>query len=559
MSKPLPQKLEDDLNNVKRYKASTPKRDENVPNGSRPYPRRRSMPPSSNLQKVFDDQVERSMYDEIFGHMLPQQRASQQTKFAAGSAVDALRQATTATTGDASGDFTTNLLSRLRLVEKEAKENREKLAAEVMKNEKLSDELARLRRSSEEPNYALNQLRIAKKENESLKDRIREMEEFLADYGLVWVGKQGERNGQGTGEANDVDEEDGDEEESDDKSDPGHIAPFSDFAKAIQELNAVIYSEPTQVVVQQDAKKGRLVQAAERVERIKLAFYRNGLMIKNGPFRRTNSDSYRTFVSDILDGYFPSEFKDMYPDGVIFDLVDHHNDVFYDSISKDGEGHKNAANTAVPTQQFLNRLPKTVVQNGNIVNVREDIAARLQTGGKPESGAASRSSSVGSISTASNNPVPVTVTSKGNVVMQTFVIRTGLLDSQGEVLPGGTSTNSGNDGGAASSLSSSSDVKDVVKVNIRWIDDKKTVLQAAMFAYDTVLHLRQELALHFGVAVDEEMAAEVLELRTAYPAKVLSDAMTLREAGLVPNGTVHARRLANSAGVAALDSHKARK
>jgi hypothetical protein len=287
-------------------------------------------------------------------------------------------------------------------------------------------------------------------------------------------------------------------------------------------------------------------------------------MIKNGPFRRTNSDSYRTFASDILDGYFPSEFKDVYPDGVIFDLIDHHNDVFYDSISKDGAGHKNGT-TAVPTQQFLNRLPKTVVQNGNIVNVREDIAARLQSGGKQESGAASRSSSVGSIS-ATNNPVPVTGTSnsKGNVVMQTFVIRTGLLDSQGEVVPGGASANSGNDGAATGSSSSAaaaaaSDAKDVVKVNIRWIDDKKTVLQAAMFAYDTVLHLRQELALHFGVAVDDEMAAEVLELRTAYPAKVLSDAMTLREAGLVPNGTVHARRLGNSAGVAALDSHKARK
>jgi hypothetical protein len=64
-----------------------------------------------------------------------------------------------------------------------------------------------------------------------------------------------------------------------------------------------------------------------------------------------------------------------------------------------------------------------------------------------------------------------------------------------------------------------------------------------MFAYDTILHLRQELALHFGVAVDEEMASRVLELRTAYPAKVLSDDVTLREAGLVPNGTVHARRL----------------
>jgi hypothetical protein len=532
MSKPLPQKLEDDLGNVKRFKASTPKRDENMPNGSRPFPRRRSMPPSNNLQKVFDDQVERSMYDEIFGHMLPQQRASQQTKFAAGSAVDALRQATTSE--DASSDFTTNLLSRLRLVEKEAKENREKLAAEVFKNGKLTEEVARLRRSSEEPNYALNQLRVAKRENEDLKQQLQDMEEFLADYGLVWVGKQGQRNSQGQI----ADENDSGEEAS--VSEGGHLAPFSAFAKAVQELNAVIYSEPTQVVIEQEAKKGRLVQAAERVERIKLAYYKNGVMIKNGPFRRSDSDSYRTFVSDILDGYFPSEFRDMYPDGVIFDLVDKHNDTYYDHI------HSNSSSSSEPAtsaQQFLNRLPKTVVQNGNIVNVRDEIADRLQgNASKPSDAAEDRSrssftSSILAAATSSANNGAVT-NKNGMIIMQTFAVRTGILDSNGEV--------------SSHSASNSSDVKDIVRVNVRWTDDKKSVLQAAMFAYDTILHLRQELALHFGVAVDEEMAARVLELRTAYPAKVLNDDVTLREAGLVPNGTVHARRLqSKSDGIAA--------
>lgn len=533
MSKPLPQKLEDDLNNVKRYKASTPKRDENVPNGSRPYPRRRSMPPSNNLQKVFDDQVERSMYDEIFGHMLPSQRASQQTKFAAGSAVDALRQVSAASSSsDASSDFTTNLLSRLRLVEKEAKENREKLAGEVLKNEKLTEEIARLKRSSEEPNYALNQLRIAKKENEDLKQQLQEMEEFLSDYGLVWVGKQGERHGQRQTQDSE------DEEDTTSDSEVGHMAPFSEFAKAIQELNAVIYSEPTQVVVQQDTKKGRLVQAAERVERIKLTYYKNGLMIKNGPFRKTSSESYRTFVSDILDGYFPGEFKDMYPDGVIFDLVDRHNDVYYDNIQS-GKANE----SAMPAQQFLNRLPKTVMQNGNIVNVRDDIANRLHNGSRSSS--TNSLSAVASTVSASNiDSNSQVVTKNGMVVMQTFVIRTGLLDSQGDAIS------------HPSNSSMESDIKDIVKVNIRWTDDKKTVLQAAMFAYDTVLHLRQELALHFGISVDEELSADIVEFRTAYPAKVLNDDMTLREAGLVPNGMVHARRLVQgkSEGIAAASS-----
>lgn len=37
--------------------------------------------------------------------------------------------------------------------------------------------------------------------------------------------------------------------------------------------------------------------------------------------------------------------------------------------------------------------------------------------------------------------------------------------------------------------------------------------------------------------------AEKLELRTAYPPRLLEDGNTLEEAGLSPNGTIHARKL----------------
>lgn len=571
--KPLPQKLEDDLNSIKHYKVPPPSvsaSNENLPNNSRPFPRRRSMP--NAVQKVFDDSIERSMYDEIFGHMLPQQRVSLQApRFAAGSAVEATRQATTSSassnSGDSAGsDFTTNLLQRLRVVEKEAKENREKLAAEVVKNQKLTEENTRLRRSSEEPNYALNQLRAAKKENESLKLRLIEMEEFLADYGLVWVGKEGQRHGGLNGSDEDSSSEHSgtprDDERDTEAPFAEHTVSYATVAKAVQELNTIIYSEPAQVVVESDARKARLVQAAERVERMKVTFYRNGVMIKQGPFRPAQSPTCQSFLQDILDGYFPSEFREMYPDGVIFDLIDRHTDIY--------EAEKAAAEEQqqlLSRSQFLNKLPKTVLQNGNIVSVRNDIASRLATGSSSNNnssgnGNAGDNSSHTSSNASLSNPSQSSSSNHGNTaqqpnkatVMRTFVIRSGLASDP----------SASENADAAAVAVSSEDQKDIVQVHIRWTQDlcpsssssssnsssnskmsQKMVLQAAMFAYDTVLHLRQELALHFETSledVDCPLVSDVLELRTAYPPRVLTDDMTLREAGLCPNGTLHARR-----------------
>ena len=36
---------------------------------------------------------------------------------------------------------------------------------------------------------------------------------------------------------------------------------------------------------------------------------------------------------------------------------------------------------------------------------------------------------------------------------------------------------------------------------------------------------------------------EGFELRAAYPPRILDDALTMAEAGLVPNGTIHARKI----------------
>lgn len=49
-----------------------------------------------------------------------------------------------------------------------------------------------------------------------------------------------------------------------------------------------------------------------------LKFYKNGMSVNEGPLRSYNDPSAISFIRDILDGYFPSELQQKYPDGVPF-------------------------------------------------------------------------------------------------------------------------------------------------------------------------------------------------------------------------------------------------
>jgi len=50
--------------------------------------------------------------------------------------------------------------------------------------------------------------------------------------------------------------------------------------------------------------------------------------------------------------------------------------------------------------------------------------------------------------------------------------------------------------------------------------------------------IRSELRRHFGSAYTEDY-----EIRSVYPSRILPHDMSLQEAQLLPNGTVHAKRL----------------
>lgn len=49
-----------------------------------------------------------------------------------------------------------------------------------------------------------------------------------------------------------------------------------------------------------------------------LKFYKNGMIVQDGPLRSYNDPTAISFLRDILDGYFPSELQETYPEGVPF-------------------------------------------------------------------------------------------------------------------------------------------------------------------------------------------------------------------------------------------------
>ncbi len=47
-----------------------------------------------------------------------------------------------------------------------------------------------------------------------------------------------------------------------------------------------------------------------------LIIYKDGMWFRNGPLRQWNLKIAKDFIKDIMDGFFPYELKEEYPDGI---------------------------------------------------------------------------------------------------------------------------------------------------------------------------------------------------------------------------------------------------
>nr|XP_002132128.1 UBX domain-containing protein 11-like [Ciona intestinalis] len=249
-----------------------------------------------------------------------------------------------------------------------------------------------------------------------LQQEIYEMEAFLADYGMIWVGEKSNPNSK-------------EYLENDDDSVP--VATVTDGSWAqdpppenfkvdydlvlrnIQELNIIAGDGQADIV---KTKGGAKLQAQKTVP---LILYANGIMLFNGPFRPLSDVTTQRCLCDITDGYFPSELQERYPDGVPIQVTDKRHIKFKDARKAEifpGVGRSlldkdNIAKTStqilhkedlvskqtntgtsspddleesselpglrMSVEQFLDKVPKSVIRGGKVVDIRSSLKESL--------------------------------------------------------------------------------------------------------------------------------------------------------------------------------------
>ncbi|XP_073978217.1 uncharacterized protein isoform X3 [Rhodnius prolixus] len=166
--------------------------------------------------------------------------------------------------------------------------------------------------------------------------KISEMEQFFSDYGLVWIG--------------DVDSNENSESESEENTcnkescnikaegirmthTTRSISPnFQKVFSSIDELN-IMATEPQIIHTRSGA-------TFKQCELLNLNLYADGIQLENEPFREYSSLSVQEFFHDIEDGYYPTELKGSYPNGVVFKVIDKRHQTYAETQGFSGKGQK---------------------------------------------------------------------------------------------------------------------------------------------------------------------------------------------------------------------------
>ncbi|XP_052244196.1 UBX domain-containing protein 11-like isoform X3 [Dreissena polymorpha] len=404
----------------------------------------------------------------------------------------------------------TQLEARLAVQAQEMADKEKKIQVLTEKNKLLQKA-----QGSNDPNS-----RVVELENKcyQLQEQIQQMENFLSDYGMVWVGEDEEQ----------AEQEESDEEEmwrpgSSVSQQPTFRVDYNRLVENIKDLNALA-GEGVAFITQ--TKDGARLKMPDSIQ---LTLYANGILMFNGPFRPFTDPTTQVCVQDILDGYFPSELQGRYPDGVPFNVTDkrevHYQERQHEIFKGAGQtlGGETVPSRLVPSniqdrnprssqskdkpvqattselpgpqltvEQFLQKLPKSVMKAGKIIDIRSSLGDTLN-GGKP-------------------SQPEVTL-----VETDTVIAMRKRLAGEAE-------------------LSRPCTPRDITTLRIKSEDGGHTYILKMKFS-ETVGSLRKYLQAQRSNSV------AAFDIVSTHPTKVhTDDSLTLQEAGLTPNAVAYLKK-----------------
>ncbi|XP_025134472.1 UBX domain-containing protein 11 isoform X8 [Bubalus bubalis] len=258
-------------------------------------------------------------------------------------------------------ELVATLTRKLRDLERQVKAQTDEILSKTRKIQALEEMVETLEKH--QGKVSLQQQEELEMVCAKLQRQVAEMERFLGDYGLQWVGEPTDQE----------DSEDGERDWMTAKKfwKPGDslVPPEVDFDRllaSLKDLSELVEDSDTQVMPVPERVPHRTL------EPIPLRLYRNGIVMFDGPFRPFHDPSTQRCLRDILDGFFPSELQWLYPDGVPFKVSDLRGQVYPEHGLDPFPGSRMTA------EKFLNRLPKFVIRQGEVIDIRGPIRDTLQ-------------------------------------------------------------------------------------------------------------------------------------------------------------------------------------
>lgn len=174
-------------------------------------------------------------------------------------------------------------------------------------------------------------------------------------------------------------------------------------------------------------------------------------------------------------------------------------------------------------EQFLGRLPLTVIKNGKVIAIRSEINKLV--GGHSAGGS-------GSGGEGSAGKEAQLVSTPADALLSTLQ-----RNHAGPRLPPPPSR-----GGDGSSRPSSAIRKEIATLQVKSEDGQQTFILKLQYD-DTIWNLRKYINEHRAKLAAEQgkpAPSGAYEIRSAFPTRVYTEAKeTLREVGLVPNATLY--------------------
>ncbi|NXE29159.1 UBX11 protein, partial [Ardeotis kori] len=274
-------------------------------------------------------------------------------------------------------DLMSSMMEKITLLEQKVEKQAQEIQLKDRRIAELEEKMKTLQKGEDAPDSSTaEELEIRCLQ---LQIQVWEMEQFLNDYGLIWVGERHEQ-------LEDL-ELLQDKEELPARSlwKPGeavvskHQVDFDLILENVKDLNVLAGEGVSQI--EHTPGGARLRQP----EPLPLTLYQNGIVMFNGPFRPYEDPSAQQCLQDIMDGYFPSELQTRYPDGVPLQVTDRRDVVFqerdlsgsfpgYGQVVGHSKSSEVQATTEIPgarvsLEQFLNK-PSKSSKHGEVMGVR---------------------------------------------------------------------------------------------------------------------------------------------------------------------------------------------